>query len=843
MALPRKRFIPLRTRLLLSIVPLILSFMAFNFLVIHHHEERNLMRETEKRASSLAAGLSILSAEAILTFSNYLLDQNTARFGSLPDVVYAMVVGPDGEVQAHSIEGERGKRYVDPVSTNAVSSPIERIQYTEWDGGPILDVATPIRVDDRRLGTVRIGLSLRSMNHALAQSQRYLMGLTLVLISGALLFTGFITRWFTEPLLTLASVSRDLAQGNLSARAATERKDELGLLGLGLNHMASRLQNQVEREKKAREKLQARVTNLLDFTDGVMSGNLHGQAKVEDLDEMGQLTMAVNEMVRHLRSLLEEERATRTDLERSKKALEEAHEQLKEVDRLKSEFLNTVSHELRTPLTSIKAFAEILLENQAEDLDTQVEFLGIINKEADRLTRLINNLLDLSRIEAGKMQWDFQDVDLDEIVASAGAAFRAHADKKGLVLEVLHDPGMRMRGDRDKLVQVLNNLIGNAVKFTPEGGRIRVVGRREDERLVVTVQDTGIGIPDKFHDVIFEKFGRVDSSETRDIKGTGLGLSIAHSIVEAHGGTLTVDSQEGRGSTFRVILPALTAPERPRMATPPRLLGELGIGKRVLVVDDEENIRRLLRHILEAEGFQVLEARNGAEALARAMSDRPHVITLDIMLPDMDGFEVLETLKGHPDIENVPVVILSIIEDREKVYRLGAAGYLTKPIDRDALLTRVHELTVGVDPDKRDVLVVDDDASLLQALEVTFRNWGYRVRTARDGQEAIEEVRKEHPGLVILDLNMPRMSGHDVIQELKTNPETAGIPILVLTGSPPDDRTRAMGMGADALVSKPFSKDELAELVRETLAEASLAMPGRNHEDGAALGAQTEELT
>jgi len=818
-----RRFLSLRTRLILSILPLLLLFMAFNFAVTLIHESRNLTRETEKRACSLAAGLSILSAEAILTFSNYLLDQNTSRFAGLPDVAYAMVLGQDGVVRAHSEVQQVGHRYEDPVTLAALASMVERVEYTTWNGHRILDVATPIRADDRRLGTVRIGLSLEGLNLALAQSRRYLVGLTLVLVSGALLFTALLARWFTEPLLDLAEVSRELAQGNLEARADTTRGDELGLLGEGLNRMAQRLRSQVERERLAREKLQERVRDLLDFADGVMSGNLHGQARVEELDEMGQLTMAVNEMVRHLRSLLEEERATRHHLENSKKALEEAHEKLKEVDRLKSEFLNTVSHELRTPLTSIKAFAEILLANPAEDEGTQLEFLEIINKEADRLTRLINNLLDLSRIEAGKMQWDFQEVDLDEVLTSAAATLRVATEKKGLALEVSHQPGMLVRGDRDKLVQVVTNLLGNAIKFTPEGGRIRLSAWKSGERHEITVEDTGLGIPEKSLGTIFQKFGRVDSSETREIKGTGLGLSIAHSIVLAHGGELTVQSREGEGSVFRVSLPSLPPSERRRATAPPPRSDDPGQGRRILVVDDEENIRRLLRHILEGEGHHVLEAGSGQQALELAAREHPDLVTLDIVLPDMDGFEILQALKEDPDLGDIPVVILSIVEEREKVFRLGAAGFLSKPIDREVLVSRVQELTAGVSLHEREVLLVDDDESILQALSVTFRDRGFRVRTARDGEQALGEVARKAPSLLVLDLSMPRMSGHEVIRELKANARTSGIPILVLTGLPPDERTRALGMGASAMITKPFSQEELADLVRETLAQAARA--------------------
>lgn len=574
----RPRFTSLRSRLILSIIPLILLFMGFNFLVLTHHEEQTLRRETEKRASMLAAELSLLSAEAKLTFSRYLLDQYTTRFADFPDVVYAMVLGPDGEVQAHSSPGERGKIYDDEANRSALASPGERIAYLEHQGRPVLDVARPITIDERRMGTVRIGLSLDRLEQARAQSRRYLTGLTLVLLAGGIAFTGLLTRWFTEPLYNLARVARELAMGNLDTRAPRRPElGEVGLLGAALNHMADRLHGLLRKEQRERQDLQQRVHNLLEFTESVMSGDLRRQAPENRDDDLGMLTRGINEMTRHLRSLLEEERAMRRNLEESKRALEQANRKLLEVDRLKSEFLNTVSHELRTPLTAIKAFAEILLEEgPASDDGQRREFLEIINQESDRLTRLINNLLDLSRIEAGKMHWDFQPTDLAEVVNTAAVSLRASAEAKDLVYVVQCEKDLMLWGDRDKLIQVVMNLIGNAIKFTPEGGRIRIAARRagEDE-LELVVADSGIGIPPEYHQVIFESFGRVDSSETREVKGTGLGLTIAWNFVQAHQGTLTVESERGKGATFRITLPALT---RVGASSPPG--GDEGAAKR-----------------------------------------------------------------------------------------------------------------------------------------------------------------------------------------------------------------------------------------------------------------------
>jgi signal transduction histidine kinase/DNA-binding response OmpR family regulator len=816
--MPKPRFFTLRTRLILAIVPLILVFMAFNFLVILHHEQENLERETRLRASSLAAGLSILSAEAMLTFSEYLLDQNTDRFGRLPDVVYAMVLDPDGKVLASTLPGERGKRYDDPVTRTALQSATESFAYSDFEGQKVLDTSYPIQLDNRRLGTVRIGLSLRPLQQALALSRRYLTGLTLVLLAGALAFTGILTRYSTEPLLALAGVARDLARGNLDARAPAGRRDEVGLLGAALNHMAGRLHQMIEQEKQARQRLQRRVQNLVAFTDRVMAGDLTGQAPVEEDDDLGLLTMSLNEMVRHLRALLEEERATRTDLERSKRELEVLNEKLKELDRLKSDFLNTVSHELRTPLTSIKAFAEILLDQGAEDPETQAEFLGIINKESDRLTRLINNLLDLSRIEAGKMQWDFQPLNLEEIVRTAAASMRAAAEKKGLDYQVEAEEGLPVQGDADRLIQVIHNLVGNAIKFTPSGGRVRITARRVDGQAEVAVEDNGMGIDRAYHQVIFEKFGRVDTSETREIKGSGLGLSIAHSIVEAHGGTLTVHSELNQGSCFEVRLPLRQEPAplargaAPWQAEKPR-------GKRILVVDDEANIRRFLRHLLEQEGYDVREAHSGQEALDMVPVFRPDLVTLDIRLPDMDGFEVLGRIKGLPGAEQVRVVILSIVEDRERGYQLGAVDYLTKPVDRDRLLERIESLLSG---SGREILVVDDDPSTVRALEAVFRYRGYSVRGAGSGEQALAEVERHQPDLLILDLRMPGLSGHDVIRRLKEDQGTADIPILVLTGSAgPEEQSQALGMGARSVITKPFSENQITSLVREILRDGA----------------------
>jgi signal transduction histidine kinase/DNA-binding response OmpR family regulator len=817
--------VSLNVKLALAMFPLILFFMMFSFFVVLRHEANILEDETRLRGSSLAAGLAIISGEAMRTFSDFQLVENLDQFAKLKDVRYALILNQDGRIVASTDVSQIGVTPDDPLNLSAHEASGERLRKIEFQDQEVLDVSQPILVAGRRLGTVRIGLGLDSLRQGLAQSRRYLQGLTLLLLSGAIVFAALLARRFTRPLLRLATTARQVAGGDLQARAKEDSNDELGLLGKTINRMATRLQTMLEREKTARQQLQMRVHNLLEFAGRVQAGDLTGEAPAGEDDEMGQLTMAVNEMVRHLRIILEEERSMRDNLEKSRAELEAANNKLKELDLMKSEFLNTVSHELRTPLTSIKAFAEILLDNVGEDVETQTEFLEIINKESDRLTRLINNLLDLSRIEAGRMKWDKEQLDLHEVAESALMALRGSAEKKGLILENDLEEDLPTVGDKDKLIQIITNLLGNAIKFTSEGGTVTVRALRKDLLTArIEVTDSGVGIAPEFHESIFEKFSQVDSSETRDIKGSGLGLPIARSIAEHHGGSLFVESQAGEGSTFIVELPLhveeeLTPDDEDSIAETIQV--DLAPGQTVLVVDDEPSIRRFLKHILEVEGFLVIESRCGEDAVAIARRERPSLVLLDLVLPDIDGFEVLSRLKDREETKDIPVIILSIIEDEERCFRLGASDYLPKPINRERLVDRVASLiALSGSADHKGphrVLVVDDDDSVLKALSTILTNRGFEVEIARNGKEGLEKAKEIEPDLVILDLMMPIMTGHEVLLALKQNSKTAGIPVMILTAAEPDERIRALQGGAESLMTKPFTEKELAKLVRESL--------------------------
>lgn len=846
------RIISLNVKLALAMFPLILIFMIFSFSVVLRHETAILKGESQTRASTLASSLAIISAEAIRTFSDYQLQENLDQFSRLRDVRYALILNDRGTVVASTRSSDIGQTPDDPLSISAQEATNERVSPIIYQDQDLLDVSQPILVSGRRLGTVRIGMGQEPLKLALAQSRRHLQGLTLILLGGAIIFAALLARFFTRPLLALAAIARKVAMGDLQARAQEESNDEIGLLGTTINVMATRIQGMLEREKAAREKLQERVHALLEFAGRVQAGDLTGEAPIGDHDDMGQLTMAVNEMVHHLRIILEDERSMRDHIEKSRAKLEEANSKLQELDLMKSEFLNTVSHELRTPLTSIKAFAEILLDNVGEDPETQTEFLEIINKESDRLTRLVNNLLDLSRIEAGRMKWDREPLDLHEVASTAVTSLRAAAEKKGLNLEVDLEEELPTLGDRDKLIQVVTNLLGNAIKFTSPGGTVKVSASRHDLLTChINIQDSGVGIEPQFHESIFEKFSQVDSSETRDIKGSGLGLPIARSIVEHHGGRIIVTSELGHGSTFTVELPLHqdedSRQEPSEEGSPlPILPSTIQPGQTVLVVDDEPSIRRFLRHILEAEGFLVIEARTGEDAVATCRRERPAVVLLDLMLPDIDGFEVLHRLKDHSSTRSIPVIILSIIEDEERCFRLGASDYLPKPIDREHLVDRVGRL-IALGPTQRQsgahrILCVDDDDSVLKALATILASRGFVVDSAHSGQEGLKLAIDKQPDLIILDLMMPGMSGHEVLLALKQSPSTREIPVMILTAAEPDERIRALQGGAESLLTKPFSEKELGGLVLSALKTHSYPMdtPNSRKSDEVEKAPQTE---
>jgi PAS domain S-box-containing protein len=526
-----------------------------------------------------------------------------------------------------------------------------------------------------------------------------------------------------------------------------------------------------------------------------------------------------------------------SELKHAQEELVKANQQLRELDKLKDNFLSTVSHELRTPLTSIKSFAEILL-NYDEDRETQKEFLGIINDESDRLTRLINDFLDLSKIQAGRMQWQTVELSLPEVIQTACNSVRPLVEKASLTLSIEIETALPpVMGDKDRLTQVITNLMGNAVKFTPEGGRINLRAWQEMDidhpekpgTITVSITDTGIGIAAENFERIFEKFGQVGDVLKDRPKGTGLGLPICKKIIEYYGGRIWVESELGRGSTFFFTLPAakvaLLKPVDHENKSPERV--PTG-GKTVLVVDDEANIRRFIHHQLASRGHRVLEAAGGTEAVELARKHIPDLITLDVLMPDLNGFDVAAVLKNDPATRDIPILIISVMEDKQKAFRLGVNDYITKPISIEVLMQTVNRLLQG---SQKNILLADDDQPFIKSLVAELRKRGFNTETAFNGQQVIEKVQHYLPDLIILDLKMPGNNVDEILKILKNKGETAGIPVVVITDVKIDgEGVNVLSTGAADYLSESEGVTPLIEAVEQIASgkrpEVSGASPG-----------------
>ena len=483
----------------------------------------------------------------------------------------------------------------------------------------------------------------------------------------------------------------------------------------------------------------------------------------------------INEQEHDNRRLFEE-------AQRARSAAEEA-------DAAKSAFLSTVSHELRTPLTSVLGFAKIIkkrLDDRifplvptddrkiAQTVQQIQENLQVVVGEGERLTKLIDDVLDLAKIEAGKLEWNMGPVTIQEIIDHATGATASLFEPKGLRLVKDVDASLPMiAGDRDRLIQVVINLISNAVKFT-DAGTITCRAVRQADMLVVSVVDTGLGIAPGDQPKVFERFKQVGDTLTDKPKGTGLGLPICREIVEHHGGRVWVESELGKGSTFSFSLPVADGaqPSLPLdLATVVRQLRDQVVvttprtaerQPRILIVDDEANIRELLTQEFTEAGYAVVTAANGRDAVAEVRRQRPDLIVLDVMMPEMNGFDVAAVLRNDPQTLDIPIIILSIVQDRERGFRLGVDRYLTKPIDTDVLFREVGALLEQRKSHKR-VLVVDDDASAVKTLTEVLKARGYSVTEAR-GHDLFEKAKMLQPDIIMLSSADPKP---DIVQTLR----------------------------------------------------------------------------
>jgi len=489
----------------------------------------------------------------------------------------------------------------------------------------------------------------------------------------------------------------------------------------------------------------------------------------------------------------------------------------KAVDQMKTDFISTVSHELRTPLTSVLGFAKIIqkkletillpvIVSEGKEPSTnkkaaraarQVkENLHIIISEGERLTSLINDVLDIAKIEAGRLDWRMTEVDPRAVIEQAIAATSILSRKSGISLvKDIPEELPTIVADQDRIIQVMINLISNAIKFTKVGSVTCAVKLTKHE-LQITVVDTGIGISVEDQPKVFEKFKQVGEIMTDKPQGTGLGLPICKQIVEHHGGRIWVESTLDVGSRFSLALPLNDSPPNAdlpnptveelvkhikanvQQTAPADTQSETAQTKTILVVDDESNIRRLLRQELETEGYRVEEAKDGVSALAAVKKAKPDLIITDVMMPRLDGFDLAAVLKTNPETANIPTVILSIVEDKDRGFRLGIDRYLTKPIDVAELLSSVDILLTSHSASRRKVLVINQDASDSKTLAEVLLSKGYAVAEASTGEEGLHKARTIKPDMMIVDAALSE--GHEIIKTIRFEEGLENISVILV---------------------------------------------------------------
>ena len=544
----------------------------------------------------------------------------------------------------------------------------------------------------------------------------------------------------------------------------------------------------------------------------------------------------------------EELRASERRYREQAEELREANRRLEEYNRLKAEFVANMSHELRTPLTAIIGFAQLAQLTRRDDEQVPKRFNDAferILRNGQHLLALINDVLDVSKIEAGRMKIHSEHIDLVEVVQGAYAELQSLAERKGLEYRLRVPERLPLAyTDPLRVRQVVINLLSNAAKFTSRGRVEAELAPHGDEHFRIVVRDTGIGIEERSLPIIFERFRQVDGSMTRSASGVGLGLSIVRQIVDLLGGEIEVTSRVGEGSTFTVTLP-LSAPgageagegeESPQFASrgqssqvAPRAAEADEVDDSrplVVVIEDDDDAAALLSETLGRAGYRVLTAPSGAEGLRLARERDPVAVTLDVMMPEMDGWRVLQAMRADRRLSSIPVIVCSIVDNRPLGYSLGASDYLLKPVDPATLtdtLDRVSVRGAGGDADGDEyVLVVDDEHGVRELLTTALRNAGFNARSAPSGETALKMAGQQRPRAVLCDLMMPNgMSGFEFIARFRSDPQTARIPVLVLTGKDitPDDRRLISGQIAEVIRKGELLLSDVASRLRDTLEE------------------------
>lgn len=597
---------------------------------------------------------------------------------------------------------------------------------------------------------------------------------------------------------------------------------------------------------------------FLDMVASQLGIGINNALAYQRMEEMAENLKGKNEFMaaqnEELQAQSEELQAQSEELISQKKEIEEKSERVKEASQLKSEFLSNMSHELRTPLNSILGLTNLMAEGTVGQINAkQQKYIEIIERNGRNLLQLINDILDLSKIESGMVDLFLSKIELKKFITGVSHSIMPLIENKGISLAIDIDDDIFIYCDIDKLRQILINLVGNAAKFTEKGG-ISISGMVErgesHDTVFIKVSDTGIGISADALKYVFEPFRQVDGSLTRGYGGTGLGLSISYNLVKLIGGKITVESEQGKGSTFTITLlknrrskirpdeenweekikTALVQETVKKLPAPDKKTG------RILIIDDDPIIIREMNIIFKKENYHLTSALTGSEGLLLLNRYIPDLLLLDLHMPEMNGFKVLEEVQKREDIKDLPVIVLTaadLTEDQKKNLGKNVKGVIVKgQIDKDTLLSKINEILYehatettirqGTKREKKleqaKILIAEDRPDNLILFKEILMSADYRIHIAKNGQEAVDIARKNRPDLILMDMQMPVMDGFDATKRIKETKELKEIPIIGLTArAMKGDREKVLASGCSDYLSKPVMPKDLLKKVKEWL--------------------------
>ena len=716
--------------MLVSAAALVLAcaaFIGYDLVTFRLTIVRNLSTQAQIIGSNSASALLFNDPQAAET--------TLSALEAAPNILSAVIYMPDGQPLA-TYSRDRSGTISPPPPVNA--GQIE----THVLGSHEIELVRSIVFQGKPIGTVYIRSDLQELDQRM---NRYL-GIALIVLfvslMAALLVSSVFRRAIATPVIDLARIAKAVSHDkNYSVRAAPIRgAGELTILIDAFNEMLTQIGESETELLKAHDSLEQRV-----------------RVRTAELE------------------------TAKREVEAFSQSVVKAKEELERSSKFKDQFLSTMSHELRTPLNAVLGFSDLLGEDRYGPLnEKQRRYVNHISTGGKHLLRLINDILDLSRIEAGRLQLTIETVRVDTSLSEACDTLQPLASKKNHQLIKHPAPGLSVRADGTRLKQILMNLIGNAVKFTPEGGTIELAAKKIDDHVRLEVRDSGPGIPPDEQKRIFEAFYRL-TQNAKAAEGSGLGLAITQRLVELHGGKLGLESEPGTGSCFFFTLPLVPSVE-PRIEIETADEHVRRSVAKVLVVEDDRTAATLLETQLVSAGYEVVLCTEPARAVEMAAELQPSAVTMDIVMKPINGWQVLTALKSDRRTAQIPVIVVTIVDQPSTGALLGADEYVVKPVEKLVLLSAVDRcLRRSSRSGQPSILVVEDHPPTREFIAESLMHRGYLVEIAADGAAARSRIARGLPGLVILDLILPDVSGFDLLAEWRANPSTAELAVFVLT--------------------------------------------------------------